>query len=366
MAPSWLIAQILGTIILAAAFALAEEPSPWIWACYAACMISWLIFAFLEPWYPRVATTMLGISAVVAAAVAGPANDATAVVTACVLLGRYMSLVLPSGYTLLGVFGTCLTATAVSTIVTGHSTTALASYLVLIVLVTLLGLNQRQQQLRAEQAEELLVQRELAQEQQVRAAALDERARIARELHDVLAHSLGTLSVQIKLAEALLEQDDQEGALATVRKSNQLAQDGMEEAHNAVSALRADVPALPDALTDLVEQHRHHHGEVDLAIVGDSRPIPPAAALSLLRATREALTNTAKHAPGETVTVRLEFAEKAVRIVVRNPVPAASPSGRSSGHGLTGMRERLALVHGTIEAGKQADGHWQVTAEVPE
>ncbi|MFI7062684.1 sensor histidine kinase [Kribbella sp. NPDC050124] len=223
------------------------------------------------------------------------------------------------------------------------------------------GLNRRQYEIQVRQTEQLLEQTRRAQSQQSRAAALEERGRIARDLHDVLAHSLGALSVQLELAEALLdERDDRAAALDHIRRSRRLAVQGLSEARNAVAALRADdVPELPQALAALAEQHEADHGvAVRLAVRGEAQT-ESGVTVALLNAAREALTNAAKHSPGQRVDVDLGF-QNGVRLTVRNK---GVTTGK--GFGLAGMRERLALVGGTLTAGPDGDD-WLVVAEVPD
>ncbi|MGW1345510.1 sensor histidine kinase [Kribbella sp. NPDC002412] len=222
------------------------------------------------------------------------------------------------------------------------------------------GLNRRQYEVQVRQTEELLEQTRRAQSQQSRAAALEERGRIARDLHDVLAHSLGALSVQLELAEALLdERDDRAAALDHIRRSRRLAVQGLSEARNAVAALRADdVPELPQALAALAEQHEaDHRVAVRLSVEGAAQT-ESGVTVALLNAAREALTNAAKHAPGHRVDVELRYAD-GVRLAVRNKGVTAG-----EGFGLAGMRERLALIGGTLTAGPDGDD-WLVVAEVP-
>lgn len=224
------------------------------------------------------------------------------------------------------------------------------------------GLNRRQYEVQARQTEQLLEQTRLAQSEHTRAAALEERGRIARDLHDVLAHSLGALSVQLEVAEALLEErGDTAGALERVRRSRRLAVQGLAEARDAVAALRADeVPELPAALAALAEQHEKDHGTaVRLSVTGGAK-LDSGVTVALLGAAREALTNAAKHAPGQIVDMRLVY-DDGVRVSVRNK---GVTSGE--GFGLAGMRERLALVGGTLTAGAdpEATADWLVVAEV--
>jgi signal transduction histidine kinase len=224
------------------------------------------------------------------------------------------------------------------------------------------GLNRRQYETQTRNTEELLEQTRLAQSEHARAAALEERGRIARDLHDVLAHSLGALSVQLEVAEALLdERGDTAGALERVRRSRRLAVQGLVEARNAVAALRADdVPELPAAVAALAEQHENDHGvAVRFSLRGTARRPESGVTVVLLNAAREALTNAAKHAPGQAVEVELVY-EHGVRLSVRN-----KGATQGEGFGLAGMRERLALVGGTLTAGPDGDD-WLVVAEVPD
>jgi signal transduction histidine kinase len=120
---------------------------------------------------------------------------------------------------------------------------------------------------------------------------------------------------------------------------------------------------LPQALADLVEAYRRdHHATVQLRTEGSPRPVSAPATVSLLATAREALTNAAKHAPGVPVEVVLDYREDKVTLYVIN---AAEEAGEQVGYGLAGMRERIALVGGTLTAGHNAM-RWRVIAEVPE
>ena len=218
--------------------------------------------------------------------------------------------------------------------------------------------------------EELLAQTVLVQQEQSRAGAFAERTRIAREMHDVLAHSLGALSVQLKVAEALLEKGDSGEALERVRQSDRLAAEGLTEARHAVAALRGDVSALPEELRRLVGRHSaHHRGAVTLEVRGAFRQVSPTTTVTLVRLTREALTNAARHAPGEKVSVTVEYGEGVLRLSVLNGLPPAARTdeARVPGYGLTGVRERLAFIGGSLTTGRREDGAcWVLAAEVPQ
>ncbi len=367
--PAGLVMQVVGLGLLVGTLATAREDSLGMWVVYLSSLVCWFVFHLLVEHRPRVAGTALVLAAALPAVAAAWADDSTAVIMVSVVLGRFTAWRLPRTSAIWLVFGGCLGLTLVSSALGGSGLGDLAGYTLVILLLTLLGLNQRQYQLRAEQAEQLLHQNSLMQQEQSQVAVLGERARIAREIHDVLAHSLGALSVQLKAADSLLEAGDVARARDRVQRSNRLADEGLAEASAAVAALRDDVASLPEMLTDLVEQFgRDHHTVVRLTTTGTARPLPSGPTVAVVRATREALTNTAKHAPGSEVTALLDYGPGSVRLEVRNDVPRASfvNDRPVSGYGLVGMRERLALVGGTLEAGPgDGDRTWRLVVEIP-
>ena len=175
-----------------------------------------------------------------------------------------------------------------------------AGYTFALAAALLLGLNRRQYLARTEQAHQLLAESQRARHEQARAAALDERARIAREIHDLLAHSLGALAVQLDVTEALLA-DGADPALVQTRlhRARGLAVDGLTEARRAVAALRGDTPPLPQLLDGLLQQYRADGGVARrLQVSGAERSLPPDASLAALRTAQEAISNARKHAPG--------------------------------------------------------------------
>jgi signal transduction histidine kinase len=246
----------------------------------------------------------------------------------------------------------------------------LAGYPLLIVATLSLGRNRRSYRVQAEQAAALVEQYERLRAEQRRADVLDERTRIAREIHDVLAHSLGALGIQIQAAKAVLtDHRDIDRAVEVLSTAQRMAADGLTETRRAVHALRVDSPPLGDELAGVVETHRQRYQvPVTFETTGAARPLPPDASLALLRAVQEALVNAAKHAPGEQIAVRLDYGQDGVRLSIVNHLNGAraaaqEPSG-AGGYGLTGMRERLRLLNGTLLAGPR-QGEWAVTAELP-
>jgi signal transduction histidine kinase len=297
--------------------------------------------------------TWLAVFAVVAAIVAGSETGlsaALAVTAAGVLAIDVTGLVFGDGYgTLLG-----LPAFVVSGLVVGR--------------------NRGHYRIRAEQAAALLEQRERLQAEERRADLLEERARIAREIHDVLAHSLGALGIQIQAARAVLSDHGDIGKAGEILTAAQkMAAEGLVETRRAVHALRSGTLPLDEELALVSDTHaQRYHVAVSFATGGDPAPLPPDATLALLRVAQESLVNAAKHAAGRGVAVRLDYGDADVRLTVRNDldpgaVVAGSPAGLSTvngGYGLTGMRERLRLLDGTLEAGRRGD-QWVVTAGLP-
>ncbi|WP_280274312.1 sensor histidine kinase [Nocardia wallacei] len=363
--------QLIGTMLLAANLLFNHRPPVpvWLWWTLGATYACWVLFTVGIARWPRPAFAALVCCALISAAAVGPAPDSSVLVMLCVAVSVLAQHLVPSVAAILVVFAGCQVALVAGGLIAGRSAGTVAAHVAILVILVLLGLYRRQYRMRVRETEMLLEQTRRAQHEHARAAALDERARIAREMHDVLAHSLGALTVQLEVAEGLLsEKGDVDGALARLRQSRRLAADGLAEAGSAVAALRSDVPPLPEAIHELVESYRRDHRlRVSCRVDGPARAVGPASTVSLLRAAREALTNAGKHAPGESVTLTLEFTYGRVRLTVRNPLAATALSDRPNGggYGLIGMRERIALVGGTLSAGPDGDG-WLVTAEVPE
>jgi signal transduction histidine kinase len=240
----------------------------------------------------------------------------------------------------------------------------------------LLGHFIRTRQEQGQQAAALLARTQQLQAEQSRTEVLNERARIAREIHDVLAHSLGALSIQIQAARAVLtDHQDIDRALEVLSAAQRMAADGLTETRRAVHALRSDAVPLEQELSQAARTHRERYGtDAAFTVGGRPRPLPPEATVALLRTAQEALVNAAKHAPGQRVSVRLDYGDD-VSLTIVNDLPGDG-SGRGSGpgapcphtvdggYGLTGMRERLRLLNGTLVTGPQ-DGHWVVAAGLP-
>jgi signal transduction histidine kinase len=234
------------------------------------------------------------------------------------------------------------------------------------------GRNRHEYVMRARQSAAMLVQMEQLRAEQHRVAVLDERNRIAREIHDVLAHSLGALGIQLQVARAVLtDHGDVDRAVGLLEQAQRMATDGLTDSRRAIQALREDSVNLDEQLAVLVETHRQRHTvDVELRIEGRPHALTPEATVALIRTAQEALVNTAKHAPQQPVQIRLSYDEDQVQLTVINPLAGAGDraavpfSSVNGGYGLTGMRERLLLINGTLTTGSD-DRSWTVAAQVP-
>ncbi|GCB45470.1 sensor histidine kinase [Streptomyces sp. NL15-2K] len=211
-------------------------------------------------------------------------------------------------------------------------------------------------------AQRLLAQERAAGVAEAESAALAERARIAREIHDVLAHSLSAQLVHLEAARLLIEKGaDQEQILERVVAARGMARDGLAETRQALSALRGELTPLEDFLTQLVAAA----DGAEATVSGERRPLPAEASQAVRRVAQEALTNVRKHAPEAKVQVRLEYGEHQVTLVVRDTGGSSGELGvTGAGYGLLGMRERAELLGGSLDAGPVEEG-FMVTLKVP-
>jgi signal transduction histidine kinase len=217
-----------------------------------------------------------------------------------------------------------------------------------------------------DRADELLRQVEETRLAREEAAVLVERGRIARELHDVLAHTLSGLSVQLEGARLLAGHTGADGRLVQqVTSAQSLARSGIVNAQRAIAALRGDALPGPDDLAELADQARLASGaSITYEAVGAPRVLPAEQGLALYRTVQEALSNITKHARGAATEVRLTWAPHGVEAEVVDHGGASSglPSG---GFGLSGLAERAALAGGRLDAGPTVDG-WRVHLEIPD
>jgi signal transduction histidine kinase len=253
-------------------------------------------------------------------------------------------------------------------LITGAPAGALLGYPFAFAGLWSVALTRRQFAVRAEQAEQMLAESRRAREAETHAAALAERARIARDIHDVLAHSLAAVSVNLQAAEGLLASEtlpadnpELSKAIECVERAGTLTREGLVAARRAILALREDAAPLPDQLASLAAQYQAAGDTaIDLTVTGEPRPLSEQATQVAYRTAQEGLTNARKHAPG--------FEPGQVTVAIENPLPpvgSKSPLAETgAGAGLTGLKERAALAGGTLEAGP-ADAIWRIDLTIP-
>ncbi|MGW5438912.1 sensor histidine kinase [Nocardia asteroides] len=201
-------------------------------------------------------------------------------------------------------------------------------------------------------------------------AADEERRRIAREVHDVIAHSLSITLLHLTAARRALQTDeDVTEAVEALVDAERLGRQAMADIRRTVGmldtspALRTPEPSAAD-LDELVGDFRRAGLTVEYARTGDLAGVEGTVGHALYRIGQESLANVAKHAPGRPATVRLDVTAEAATLVVINAMPAGPPARRDTGMGLRGMRKRTELLGGTISAGAADDG-WTVRARFP-
>jgi len=213
-------------------------------------------------------------------------------------------------------------------------------------------------------------QRDLAQ-QQVRSTVLTERTRIARELHDVVAHHMSLIAVRAETAPYRLT-DLSEPTREEFSQISAAARESLVEMRRLLGVLRSEGQEAPTApqpgiadLGELVERARQAGAEIDLMLPEGAVGASPAVELTAYRIVQEALSNVARHAPGVPATVRLSSDRVELTVVVRNGAPARPLPPNGEGHGLVGMRERAVGLGGQLFAGRRPDGGFEVRAVLP-
>jgi signal transduction histidine kinase len=224
----------------------------------------------------------------------------------------------------------------------------------------------------ADEARERASRAEREREERATAAVSEERARIARELHDVVGHSVSVMTVQASAVRRLLRPDQQRehDALLVVE---QTGREALAEMRRMVGVLRRpeEAPALApqpslDHLDRLVEQAREAGLPVELRIEGDPVQLPVGLDLTAYRLVQEGLTNAMKHAHAERTQVLVRYGDKDIEVTISdNGQGTAHGDGMSGGHGLVGMRERVSVYGGELEAGPRPDGGYRLRARLP-
>ncbi len=229
-----------------------------------------------------------------------------------------------------------------------------------------LGQYARRLRARTEQAERLLAEVQRSRSAHVRAATLAERQRLAREMHDVLAHSLSGLLLHLEGARLLAVSEGAGPRLTdSLERARGLAQAGLGEARQAIGVLRDEDLPGPDRLPALAEEFEHDLGiDCRVEVRGTPYDLGPQTRLTLYRVAQEALTNVRRHARPQRVDVRLSYQPDGTRLTVEDVAAPASgaatgvtaETGRPPGYGVSGMRERAELLGGELTAGPTATG----------
>jgi signal transduction histidine kinase len=221
---------------------------------------------------------------------------------------------------------------------------------------------------------------EEAQTELARQAVTLERVRIARELHDIVAHSMSVIAVQAGTGRLVVD-DDPAQARVALEAIEHLSREAMDEMRRLLGVLRDErtdamplepMPSLAD-LDRLVASAAAAGTTVDVKVTGTRRPLVPGAELAAYRIVQEALTNVRRHAPGATAHVELAFGDEDVNVTVANDLPASGGGpggarvggGPGGGLGIVGMRERAAVYGGSVEAAARPDGTFRVAARLP-
>jgi signal transduction histidine kinase len=204
---------------------------------------------------------------------------------------------------------------------------------------------------------------------EAKAAVADERSRIARELHDIISHTVSVIGLQAGAAERMLDRDP-ERARQPLQSIQERARESVLELRRLFGILRdgeerAELTPQPRlAQLGLLLEQVHAAGlDIDLHVEGVPRPLPPGVELSAYRIVQEALTNVLKHAQASRADVLLRYGDRALELEITDDGSGALANG--GGHGLIGMRERATLYGGTLTAGRQSNGGFVVTAQLP-
>ena len=267
-----------------------------------------------------------------------------------------------------------LLAVEQATVATGEEAPMLGDFIFLAgilgaVWARAVGLRERSQ--RAGELEQRADRLEREREERARAAVAAERARIARELHDVVAHSISVIAVQTGSMRRRLrhERPRETEELAAIE---QTARQALAEMRRMLGLLRTDDdgPGLApqpsiDQVDSLVEQARETGLSVQLKMEGDRRALPPGIDLAAYRIVQEALTNVIRHAGPARAHVGVRFGERELELEVTDDGPGTPGNHDGGGHGLVGMRERVALYGGSLETGPVAGGGFAVRARLP-
>lgn len=346
------------SILLVVQGPLMHRPA-WVWVLAGIALLGWLVrelVASTSPWF----VVSCLVSLVAASVVVAPTSVLGYIAGIVCLAALIASPRWPLALGLSAAGASAVIVGAGTLLFTADLPTTLGAFVGLIVAI-LVGISRRQSRTGVERERALL-------EERARTAALAERSRIARDIHDVLAHSLGGLVLQLDAVEALLESGKTAEAAARVTAARALAAEGLDEARRAVDALRdPDAAADPaGAIDQLVATHRSLGASATLVTTGTPSPLADDAAGALRRAAQEVLSNARRHAPGQPTALELAWHPGDVALTATTPLAddIEGSSGEGGGRGLAGLRERMEALGGGATWAVR-DGAFVVTARLP-
>jgi signal transduction histidine kinase len=355
-------AAIVGTLLVNTV--LIERPL-WVWILSGLGLLGWVLRELIPAGSP--ANLVAILVAIAASSAVAASTSVTGYIPGIICLSVLLATTPRSVAFRVAVgLGSALLAAA-DGILVGAGTGVLLGAGAGLVIASLVGVSRRQYRLSEERERELLDERLRLSEERAHGAALAERSRIARDIHDVLAHSLGGLVLQLDAVDALLESGSTDEAHARVLAARGLAADGLDEARRAVDALRdPEISAdLAGAVDELVVTHRALGARAALRVAGEPGELSPDAAGALRRAAQEVLSNARRHAPGQQTALLLTWTPDAATLTATTPLtPGAPPSGSGGARGLLGLGERVEVLGGTADWAVH-DGSFVVTARVP-
>ena len=324
--------------------------------------------SFIDRSLPAQTATVAAMAAAGVTLVALQPHGATELAGGAAVWMAVARLPLPLGATLAAATTVGL---ALAEALAGGSAAVVLAAILLCALLALVAYFIKQARASQDTTELLLAQLEDAREEQLHAAAVTERGRIASELHDVLAHSLSGAAIQLQGARKLAEREQASSQVrAAIERAGELVREGLTSARQAVGALRGEeLPGIAQLDTLVASFNEDMHTDVTLTIEGSTRPLPAEASLALYRGAQEALTNIARYAPGASTIVLLRYGSGLTSLIVEDrlatPVPSSPGlAGVGGGNGLNGLRERLERAGGRMQAGPTEEG-WRVELEVP-
>jgi signal transduction histidine kinase len=372
--PRWLRPLGLATITVVVVLSLRGHPSPALEGEGLAVTLALIVLvasivAMVRRGGEPLVMTLAPVGLIMASAVLVWTQSGGPAIAAMFVVVGYAALRLPLRHSL-AMLALAVVAFAVAAAHADRSTGLVISGELGIVAFYLLASFARRMREAHEETTRLLAELEASRRLGEEAAALQERSRIAREIHDVLAHSLSGLVLQLEGARMLASSEHSNGQLSVaLDRAHHLARAGLEEARRAIGALRDEDLPGPDRLGTLTADFsRDSNVATTLEVTGTPRELDSQSSLTLFRVAQEALTNSRKHAQPQRVEVRLTYEPKGTRLVVRDhceraPVATQTPAGgdhpldgERSGYGLTGMRERAELIGGSLQAGPTGDG----------